>query len=234
MLIFLTWSGERSRQVALALREALPMICNPFTPWMSEEDIAKGTRWAEEIAAALDKAQAAILCLTPENQDERWVLFEAGALSRTRTKCSVTPYLLDLAPRELKPPLSAFQGVTSALDLEENLRMVRALFGALPEAERDIDDKTLENAFRLVWREVLERRLGAVGLGPVAPLARRPDSEVRRDPQPRPRPYPGRQMEFHRRGREGSDEVPTATRCQAARRSTRTSAPPTWAGASPR
>ncbi len=177
-LIFLAWSGERSRQVALALRESLRIICNAFDPWMSEVDIATGGQWEEEIATCLDEAQAAILCLTPENQNERWVLFEAGAVAKSRTRSLVIPYLFDLTTRDLKSPLSIFQGVTSALDQGQNLKMVRSLYRALPEGERGISEKDLEEAFGLVWSTRLHPSLQKVGPGAVAPLARRDDSEV--------------------------------------------------------
>ena len=59
LTVFLTWSGERSKQVALALRQSLRIACNAFKPWMSDVDIAAGARWQEEIAAQLDQARAA-------------------------------------------------------------------------------------------------------------------------------------------------------------------------------
>jgi len=177
-LIFLAWSGERSKRVARSLRESLTFICNAFKPWMSEVDIATGKPWEGEIAARLDEAQAAILCLTPENQDDRWVLFEAGAVAKSRTGSLVIPYLLDLPIRDLKPPLSIFQGVTSALDREHNLKMVRSLYRALPEGERGISDRDLEDHFGLVWPTKLHPTLQNVGPGPVGPPKGRGDSEV--------------------------------------------------------
>ncbi len=40
-LIFLAWSGERSKEVALALHESLQFICNSFHSWMR----GKPDRW---------------------------------------------------------------------------------------------------------------------------------------------------------------------------------------------
>jgi hypothetical protein len=48
-LIFISWSGEISRQVATALRELIRNTIQTATPWMSEVDIDKGARWRSEI-----------------------------------------------------------------------------------------------------------------------------------------------------------------------------------------
>jgi hypothetical protein len=47
-------------------------------PWMSVEDIRSGTRWREVVAHALDSTNFGIICITPDNQDSRWLNFEAG------------------------------------------------------------------------------------------------------------------------------------------------------------
>ena len=48
---------------------------------MSGSDIQKGSRGHFELAGALEGVRHGIVCLTPENLGEPWVLFEAGALS---------------------------------------------------------------------------------------------------------------------------------------------------------
>ena len=82
MKVFLSWSGERSRAVAEALREWLPFINAEIQPWMSGTDIEPGARWSNAIAEELDAISIGIVCVTRENQSSPWLNFEAGALAR--------------------------------------------------------------------------------------------------------------------------------------------------------
>src|SRR5689334_3268326 len=80
--IFISWSGDRSKAVALALREWLPMVIQSVDVWMSETDIAKGSRSMLEVMQKLSAADFGLICLTPENQLRPWILFEAGAIAK--------------------------------------------------------------------------------------------------------------------------------------------------------
>jgi len=79
MKVFISWSGPRSHQVALALRSWLPAILPHVAPWVSSEDIAKGARWTIALGSELGSTSFGIICLVPENLGEPWVVFEAGA-----------------------------------------------------------------------------------------------------------------------------------------------------------
>ena len=114
--VFISWSGERSRLVAEALRGWLPVVLQTVQPWMSVADEEKGSRWESEISARLDEADVGIVCLTPENLSSPWLLFEAGALSKKLSKSRVCTYLLDLTPAEVPPPLGMFQYTVFARD----------------------------------------------------------------------------------------------------------------------
>ena len=109
MRIFLSWSGERSRKVATALRGWLPLVVHYADPWLSERDIDAGERWAAEIGTQLEQANFGIICLTKDNLDAPWILFEAGALSKTLQTASVCPYLLDADFKDVSGPLAQFQ-----------------------------------------------------------------------------------------------------------------------------
>jgi hypothetical protein len=102
--VFISWSGPRSKSAAEAIKQWLPLVVPTASPWMSATNIDKGTRWREEVAAALDNMKAGIICLTPENLTAEWLLFEAGALSKTRDpRTRVWTYLLRCGSPKLQP-----------------------------------------------------------------------------------------------------------------------------------
>jgi hypothetical protein len=155
--VFLSWSGKRSRAVASALRDWLPDVLQRVEPWMSEEDINKGARWAQEVDLHLAQSRVGIICLTPENRGSEWVLFEAGALSKSAQDTLVCTYLLDLRKADVQPPLSLFQA-TEAIR-EDTGRMVAKVNdclgpGALTTAQ-------LTRAFERCWPD-LEHTLARI------------------------------------------------------------------------
>jgi TIR domain len=110
MKIFISWSGPRSAAVAEVLKEYLPLINNAFDPWLSSEDIPKGSRSTGEIGDALANARAGIICLTPNNLTAPWILFEAGGIAKTVTeKPLACTLLIGLEPSQVSKPLGDFQ-----------------------------------------------------------------------------------------------------------------------------
>jgi TIR domain-containing protein len=152
--LFISWSGELSHRVALNLREWLPVVLPFVDPWVSSEDIPKGSRWGAELAAQLEVTDAGIVCLVPGNIEEPWLNFEAGALSKSVEKARIHPFLLAIDPRELIGPLGQFQATRFTKD--DVIRLVSAInseatTGAL-SAER------VDRSFEVCWPD-LERRL---------------------------------------------------------------------------
>jgi hypothetical protein len=112
------------------LRQWLPDLIQSIEPWMSAEDIDAGTRWGIEVTNQLAETRCGIICLTKDNQQAPWILFEAGALSKTIEKTYVIPYLIDLAPSDILPgPLTQFQAKRA--NRSETWELVRTLNGAL-------------------------------------------------------------------------------------------------------
>ena len=109
MKVFVGWSGERSKALAQALHDWIPLVLHNVEPWVSEADIEAGERWGEVVAKELADSNFGIICVTRENVNSPWVLFEAGALAKTMQGSKVIPLLLDLEIRDITGPLAQFQ-----------------------------------------------------------------------------------------------------------------------------
>lgn len=125
MKVFISWSGKRSKALANALRDWLPMVLQYVEPWVSDKDISAGDRWAQAIAGELESSNFGIICITPENLNSEWILFESGALSKSMLDGKVIPLLYGLELSDLSGPLSQFQ----AQKVEETglMEVVRAI-----------------------------------------------------------------------------------------------------------
>ena len=126
------------------------MIINAARPFLSSSDIDKGARWSTEIATRLEKAKAGIICLTPSNMQSEWILFEAGALSKTLADTYVCTLLVDMKPTDVKGPLSQFQATTTSE--ADMLQLVKTLNSKLGESA--VQGAHLEKAFKLIWPEL--------------------------------------------------------------------------------
>lgn len=149
--IFISWSGETSFAVARILYHRIPEIIQAAEPWMSQKDIEKGRRWSNEIAKQLDASQFGIICVTPDNQDSRWLQFEAGALSKSVKEAYVCPLLQGLNKRDLSPPLSQFQAV-SASDRDDVFQMMSAINSSADSSL--IGDDLLKKSFERTWEDL--------------------------------------------------------------------------------
>jgi len=150
------------------------MVVQSAKPWMSEEDIEKGSRGLDEIAKALDVMSVGIICLTPENLERPWILFETGALSKALgDKTRVCPYLFgELQPENVKPPLGMFQATRAVKDDTRKLvgTVNRVLGGSLAEEK-------LDTLFARMWLE-LEKNLGAIPAAGRVAAPPRPEREM--------------------------------------------------------
>ena len=77
---------------------------------MSDEEIASGRRWRDEVGSALSEMDFGIICLTRDNQHNPWLMFEAGALAKNLMFGRVIPLCIGLDAAEVTGPLADFQG----------------------------------------------------------------------------------------------------------------------------
>lgn len=150
MNIFISWSGDTSRVVAVALQGWLRKVLQASVPYVSSKDINKGARWFEDISKELEDSQFGIICLTRENLRSNWIHFEAGALAKNVSRSRVAPLLIGLTPTDIKPPLSQFQLVSfTKRDVYQLVEGLNASSSKLPESD-------LRETFDMWWPKLEE------------------------------------------------------------------------------
>ena len=150
--VFISWSGDRSKQLASALRDFLPEAFQDCEAWMSEHDISAGTRWGHELTGQLSESLIGVVCLTPENLSAPWLLFESGALAKSISESRVIPYRLGLSATDVPFPLAQFQGV----DVDEvGSRKLLSSLNAV--RDKPMPDDRLDRIFARWWPDLAKR-----------------------------------------------------------------------------
>ncbi len=108
MKVFMSWSGARSRAAAELLGNWTKCVIQATQPWISTRGIDRGALWFSSINDELKDTTVGIVCLTHENKNKPWILFEAGALAKGLANSRVCTFLVDLEPKDLQDPLAQF------------------------------------------------------------------------------------------------------------------------------
>ncbi|EGR0264758.1 TIR domain-containing protein [Vibrio sp. 2-2(8)] len=163
MKIFISWSGDTSRRVAEAIREWLPTVLQTVKPYFTPSDIEKGTRWSSDIAGELDNSMAGIFCVTHENLNSQWLMFEAGAISKKVDQSLVCPILIGMDNSDINGPLTQFQ--TTLFDKADFKRLVFDLNKA--NSSNVLNESVLNIVFEKFWPELedkVSKIISSVGL----------------------------------------------------------------------
>lgn len=157
MKVFISWSGPVSHRVAVVFRDWLPSVIQSIEPYVSSEDIDKGTRWSTDIAGELHASTYGIICLTKDNLMAPWINFEAGALGKSIDKSRVSPFLFHLKRSEVEGPVLQFQ--STIFERDDVFKLLKSINIAC--ADDGLLDARLEKSFEVWWPQ-LERLLNEV------------------------------------------------------------------------
>lgn len=149
MRVFLSWSGERSRRVAELLDDWLQCVIQAADPWMSSKDIDRGALWFSEITDQLANTAIGVVCLTKENKNKPWILFESGALAKGISSNRVCTFLVDLKPTDIENPLAQFNH--SLPNKNGVWDLVRTINISLKE--KALKENVLEKVFETYWKQ---------------------------------------------------------------------------------
>ncbi|NML73797.1 TIR domain-containing protein [Rhizobium sp. S-51] len=151
MKVFISWSGDLSREVAVVLRDWLPSVIQSIEPYVSSEDIDKGTRWSSDIASELETSSFGILCVTGSNIHAPWINFEAGALSKSVESSRVSPFLFNIKRSDVSGPLVQFQSTIN--EKEDIFKLLNSINDA---EEKSLPIDRLRTIFDVWWPKLEE------------------------------------------------------------------------------
>ncbi|ELP6759574.1 toll/interleukin-1 receptor domain-containing protein [Vibrio vulnificus] len=153
MKVFISWSGDTSKKVGEVIRTWLPSVLQTVKPYFTPSDIEKGTRWSSDIAQELDDSMAGIFCVTKDNLNSQWLMFEAGAISKKVEQSMVCPILIGIDNSDINGPLTQFQ--TTQFERSEIKKLVSDLNKA--NKENQLDESVLNSVFDKFWPDLEEK-----------------------------------------------------------------------------
>jgi hypothetical protein len=153
MKVFLSWSKTKSQKVAELLNHWIPCVIQSIEPWISSQNIDDGELWYNAIQNQVASIINGIICLTKENKDEPWILFEAGGLAKGLEKSRVYVLLIDLVPDDiLLSPLAAFNQTKVTRDgINKLMHVINA------RTLKPITPTVLDQVFDKFWPDFEEK-----------------------------------------------------------------------------
>ncbi|MFZ0928904.1 MAG: TIR domain-containing protein [Syntrophobacteraceae bacterium] len=153
MKVFISWSGPLSHKIALILHDWLPSVIQAVEPFLSTEDIDKGSRWFNELSKELLDTKFSLVCLTPDNRDAPWILFEVGAAWKASELSRVWTLLTGLSSSDVQGPLAQFQVTLNNRD--DMWKLVKSINSALEG--KALTENKLTKAFDRWWDTFVEQ-----------------------------------------------------------------------------
>lgn len=147
MKIFISWSKGLSKDCAEILRDWIKCTLQASDPWVSSKDIDKGSLWFNEINDQLKDTKVGVVCLTKENKENPWILFESGALAKGLSASRVCTFLIDLIPADLENPMAQFN---HTMPDQESMKGLLTTINKELGVNR-LEDRILDQVFETYW-----------------------------------------------------------------------------------
>lgn len=147
--VFLSWSGNKSKDMAQIFSYYLPYILQGRTCFFSPDEIPKGVGWYQYIGEALKNAECGIVFLTRDNISNPWILFEGGGLF---SKGRVNVLLCDMGKEDANNHIWANINLTS-VDEAEVYKMIQSLYAS---TRLEFSEDVLKANFNRYWPTMKE------------------------------------------------------------------------------
>lgn len=144
MDLFLSWSTDRSKELASIFNKWVKKVIPQLDVYYSPNDIQPGERWSDSIKDGLKGNPMGIFFVVEENIVQPWLNFEAGAISNQVGNTNVIPLLHDLEPSRITGPLTQFQAISYT---KEDLKRLIRLININITDVRKIDPSILDEIF---------------------------------------------------------------------------------------
>lgn len=174
MKVFISWSGNLSKEIGESIKDWLPGVLQNIKPYFTPNDIEKGSRWSADISKELEQSKMGIFIYTKENLDSQWMLFEAGAISKTLDNTKVCPILFGLDNSDFKGPLTQFQ--TSQFNKTDFKKLVRSINNS--QTEHKLADKVFDDVFEMWWPKLESKISKILEVNKVENISIRNDREL--------------------------------------------------------
>jgi hypothetical protein len=109
--------------------------------------------WDQEISKELEASSVCIIALTRESLDSKWIMFEAGAISKSPGKPRLCTVLFGIEPTDVEGPLERFQG--TKFSKEEICQLLKTINSNAREEEA-LSETTLNKVFEMWWPKLEE------------------------------------------------------------------------------
>ncbi len=148
MKVFISWSGELSKNIAEVIKKWLPCIIQSVEVFFSPDDIEKGENWDTKVSTELLECKYGIICLTKENVSAPWIHFESGALAKALDS-RVATLMINVTPTDIKGPLSRYQA--TKLDKDDFFQLIKNINEQL---ETQLNIEVLKTLFNTLWDKI--------------------------------------------------------------------------------
>lgn len=148
MKVFISWSGELSKNIAEVIKKWLPCIIQSVEVFFSPDDIEKGENWDTKVSTELLECKYGIICLTKENVSAPWIHFESGALAKALDS-RVATLMINVTPTDIKGPLSRYQA--TKLDKDDFFQLIKNINEQL---ETQLNIEVLKTLFNNLWDKI--------------------------------------------------------------------------------
>ena len=148
MKVFISWSGELSKNIAEVIKTWLPCIIQSVEVFFSPDDIEKGENWDTKVSTELLECKYGIICLTKENVSAPWIHFESGALAKALDS-RVATLMINVTPTDIKGPLSRYQA--TKLDKDDFFQLIKNINEQL---ETQLNIEVLKTLFNTLWDKI--------------------------------------------------------------------------------